>query len=387
MPTARPAAISAGSPPPDWPRAMDEALRTAPAQTGGGFPRGWWAHLGQRGMLGLGFAVGENPPAADAVLVSTLAEQVTHATGRLGLGMAWMLQQMLGRYVLGPLTRNPAQSGLISALLAAMARGESLLALAISEPGAGAHPKHLQTRAIRDETGEGWTLDGQKAFVSNGPAADAIIVLAISGEQDGRKRFDAFLLDVRTPGLIRLPTPRVQGLAPLGHCDLRLEACRVPENRRIGPPGQGFETIAKPVRAIEDALLLGPLLGAMRHELEWAAGALAARGAAESDTLREMGALRLEWEALHAVRDALAHELEAQGWGEALAFSTVGARRLCERWQAACEAWLEARHLLEPGAAAPDFIRDLRLVLGIARGAAQSRQLQKGQQMLQSLST
>jgi len=109
--------------------------------------------------------------------------------------------------------------------------------------------------------------------------------------------------------------------------------------------------------------------------------------------VRELGALQLEWQALHAVRDAVARQLEVQGCDDALAFATVGARRLLERWQTAyekaCASWAAA--LLPepngppPGTAPPSLVRDLRLVLGIARGVAQSRQLQRGQQLLQSL--
>lgn len=401
---------------------MQEALQTAPsiddADGARGFPRAWWTHLGRCGMLGLGFSVNGRPRAADAVQVSALAGQVTHATGSLGLGMAWMMQQMLGRYVLGPLVQQGASGALFTKLPATMAAGECLLALAISEPGVGAQPKHLRTRAVQPAgpagpAGDGdWVLDGHKAFISNGPAADAIIVLAVSAEHEGRKRFDAFLLDARTPGLSRQANARVQGLAPLGHCDLLLQACRVPASRRIGPPGQAFETIARPVRAVEDALLLGPLLGAMQCELETLARALGTTaGAADgthtahtahtatTDAVRELGALQLEWQALHAVRDAVARVLETQGWNEALAYSTVGARRLLERWQTAFERAHEMAHaslaaalLPEPngaqsGAAPPSLARDLRLVLGIARGVAQSRQLQTGQQLLHSISS
>lgn len=393
---------------------MHEALQTAPPTSSpdgaGGFPRAWWAHLGRRGVLGLGFSLDGRPPAADAVQVSALAGQITHATGSLGLGMAWMMQQLLGRYVLGPLVQqgaSDASQALLAQLLAAMAAGECLLALAISEPGVGAQPKHLRTRAVPQPrpAGDGdWVLDGHKAFISNGPAADAIIVLAVSAEHEGRKRFDAFLLDAQTPGLRREANARVQGLAPLGHCDLLLESCRVPAIRRIGPPGLAFETIARPVRAVEDALLLGPLLGAMQCELEALARALSmatsdgagtagTAGTAANDAVRELGALQLEWQALHAVRDAVARQLEVQGCDDALAFATVGARRLLERWQTAyekaCASWAAA--LLPepngppPGTAPPSLVRDLRLVLGIARGVAQSRQLQRGQQLLQSL--
>ena len=389
----------------DLHRAMREALQTAPptgsSDGAGGFPRAWWAHLGRRGVLGLGFSLDGRPPAADAVQVSALAGQITHATGSLGLGMAWMMQQMLGRYVLGPLVQQgaagalDASHALLTKLLASMAAGECLLALAISEPGVGAQPKHLRTRAVQPSgaAGDGdWVLDGHKAFVSNGPAADAIIVLAVSAVHEGRKRFDAFLLDAQTPGLTREANARVQGLAPLGHCDLRLESCRVPASRRIGPPGRAFETIARPVRAVEDALLLGPLLGAMQCELEALAHALGtsavAAGTADtaaSDAVRELGALQLEWQALHAVRDAVARQLEVHGCDDALAFATVGARRLLERWQTAYEnAWEAASQALAI-AALPSLTRDLRLVLGIARGVAHSRQLQTGQQLLQSL--
>jgi len=159
------------------------------------------------------------------------------------------------------------------------------------------------------------------------------------------------------------------------------------------------------VRAVEDALLLGPLLGAMQCELEALAHALGtsavAAGTADtaaSDAVRELGALQLEWQALHAVRDAVAHQLEMQGYGDALAYATVGARRLLERWQTAYENAYEAASRAlsiapppfaandtQAGTASPSLFRDLRLVLGIARGVAHSRQLQTGQQLLQSL--
>lgn len=410
MPSTLPTAAADSAPVQDLHRALHEALQTAPPSDGaGGFPRAWWAHLGRCDMLGLGFSVDGRPPAADAVQVSALAGQITHATRSLGLGMAWMMQQMLGRYVLGPLVQqgaSGASGALLTKLLKSMATGECLLALAISEPGVGAQPKHLRTRAVQQSspTGDGdWVLDGHKAFISNGPAADAIIVLAVSAEHEGRKRFDAFLLDAQTPGLTREANARVQGLAPLGHCDLLLASCRVPASRRIGVPGQAFEAIARPVRAVEDALLLGPLLGAMQCELEALARALGMAAAASdgadtattasTDAVRELGALQLEWQALHAVRDAVARQLEMQGYGDALAYATVGARRLLERWQTAYERACEslpaslspAPNGAQAGAAPLSLARDLRLVLGIARGVAHSRQLQTGQQLLQSL--
>ena len=359
---------------PALPEAMRRALANAPApDCAHGFPRAWWRHLGTSGLLGVGFSQDGGPPVADAAQVSVLACSIAHETASLGLGMAWMMQQMLGRFVLAPNLRSDRHR----ALLASMARGDALLALAISEPGTGAHPKHLSCRAVRD--GNNWLLDGHKAFVSNGPAADAIIVLAVSGEHQGRKRFDAFIVEANTPGLTRELDDKVRGLVPLGHCGLGLVGCRVPDSQRLGASGQAFDTIARPLRAIEDALLLGPMLGAMQAELDTLARWF--RNAVRTPALtRDLGGLQLELNALSPVARHAAQHLDQHGSDEALAAFNLGARRLFDRWQGACESFAAALDDHEP--ALLTLARDLRLVQGIARGIADSRQLQAGEKML-----
>lgn len=356
------------------PEAMRLALANVPApDCAHGFPRSWWRHLGASGLLGVGFDTGDVSPVADAVQVSSLAGIVARESASLGLGMAWTMQQMLGRFVLAPNLRSDRHR----ALLQSMTVGDTLLALAISEPGTGAHPKHLSCRAVRD--GDNWLLDGHKAFVSNGPAADAIIVLAVSGEREGRKRFDAFVVEANTPGLTRAGDDKVHGLAPLGHCGLRLVGCRVPDSQRLGEPGQAFNTIARPLRAIEDALLLGTMLGAMQAELDTLARRF--RNAARTPALtRDLGALQLELDALSPVARHAAQHLDQHGPNEALTAFNLGARRLFDRWQGACESFAAALDDHEP--ALLTLARDLRLVLGIARGIAESRQLQAGEKML-----
>ena len=360
---------------------LRQALANAPVpDCAHGFPRAWWRHLGARGLLGVGFGQDGQLPVADAAQVSALAGIIAHETASLGLGMAWLLQQMLGRFVLAPHLRGEWQR----ALLASMARGEALLALAISESGVGAHPKHLSTRAIQD--GDHWLLDGHKSYVSNGPAASHFIVLAVSGETEGRKHFDAFLIDANAPGLTCEAQAQTQtpALAPLGHCGLRLVGCRVPDSQRLGAPGQAFDTIARPFRAIEDALLPGPMLGAMQAELD----ALARwfRNAAHSPALtRDLGGLQLELDALAPVARHAAQHLDQHGPNEALAAFNLGARRLFDRWQGACESFAAALDDHEP--ALLSLARDLRLVQGIARSIADSRQLQAGEKMLRPKET
>ena len=128
-------------------------------------------------------------------------------------------------------------------------------AVAISEPGVGAHPKHLSTRA--EPSGDGWRLTGEKAWASNGPFAAVFIVLAIMAIEDGRKRYGAFLVPRDTPGLTIHPTePR--------HCALSLRDCAVPAAALLGAPGTAYETMALPFRDLEDAVGLSALGGALR---------------------------------------------------------------------------------------------------------------------------
>ena len=81
-----------------------------------------------------------------------------------------------------------------------IAAGEVCTAIAISEPGAGAHPKHLKTTA--ESRGAGFVLRGRKAWVTNGPVADLFLVLAVVAVEDGRKRYGLFMVPKETAGLV-----------------------------------------------------------------------------------------------------------------------------------------------------------------------------------------
>jgi acyl-CoA dehydrogenase len=142
--------------------------------------------------------------------------------------------------------------------------------VAISEPKVGAHPKLLTTRAEQVEGG--FRISGQKAWVTNGPSADAIIVFAITAEDDGRKRYSAFIVPREMPGLTIADMPGFHALRPSRHCLLTLDGCFVPESAMLGPSGSAYERMALPFRDIEDAVGTHATLGALRHVLRLFAG-------------------------------------------------------------------------------------------------------------------
>lgn len=354
--------------------AMRDVLRCAPpVARSGPFPQAWWQHLAGNGMLGVGFDAEGRPARADWPAIAALAGVIAQETAHLGLALGWLMNEMLGRFVIGPSVGNDNHRD----LLRLMAQGRKIVALAVSEPGAGAHPKLLQCSARRH--GGDWLLDGQKSYVSNGPAADSFVVIAVTGETTGLKHFGAFVVDAAAPGLSRTQSAGNAVLPPLGHCGLALVACRVADDCRLGPAGEAFDRIARPMRALEDSLLAGALVGAMRAELQ----ALAARqrGASPAaETLRCIGALRLELQAIEALAAEAARALGRHGPGERVADLNAGVRIVLRRWQDAFEALAAALGQAAPEL--PDIASDVRAVLGIARQVGEARQMKAGIHMI-----
>src|SRR5271170_2288294 len=85
------------------------------------------------------------------------------------------------------------------AYLAPYVRGETISAIGISEPGAGADPSAMTTRAERD--GEDWIINGRKIWISRAAEADFTILMAVTDKQKGaRGGISAFLVDKDAPG-------------------------------------------------------------------------------------------------------------------------------------------------------------------------------------------
>ena len=77
-------------------------------------------------------------------------------------------------------------------------------------------------------------MRGRKAWVTNGPVADVFLVLAVTGVEDGRKRYGLFLIPKQTNGLSVKRMPALDALSPATHCELELDGCEVRATARIG---------------------------------------------------------------------------------------------------------------------------------------------------------
>ena len=186
--------------------------------------------------------------------IARIKAALVERTGLLGVGGVWSGLQMVGRWFVEGIRHRRRRK---ATWLGKTGRRFDLRNLSVS-----AHPKLLTTRAEPD--GAGWRITGEKAWTSNGPIADVLIVLAITAEHAGRKRYSMFLVPRGTPGLTLKDKPGFHALRPSRHCQVILDGCEVPANALLGPAGRAYDHMALPFRDVEDAVGTFGTLGAFR---------------------------------------------------------------------------------------------------------------------------
>jgi len=124
----------------------------------------------------------------------------------------------------------------------ALAKGETLGAFGLTEPGAGTDAQGQQTKAVLD--GDEWVLNGSKIFIKNGKYADVYIIIAVTGtvEKRGRKikEISAFIVEKGTPGFTFGTKEKKMGIRGSATYELIFTDCRIPKENLLGQQGKGF---------------------------------------------------------------------------------------------------------------------------------------------------
>jgi alkylation response protein AidB-like acyl-CoA dehydrogenase len=126
--------------------------------------------------------------------------------------------------------------------LPGIASGERKMVFAITEPDAGSNSHRLDTAATRE--GDGWRISGRKHYISGVDEADAVLVVARTGVEEGggRGRLSLFIVDTDAPGLERTPID-LQLSAPERQFLLFLDDVRVDGDRLLGEEGDGLRQV------------------------------------------------------------------------------------------------------------------------------------------------
>jgi cyclohexanecarboxyl-CoA dehydrogenase len=206
------------------------APRSAHWDRTGEFPWEAWRRMGELGLLGLRVPEAYGGQAADFLTFGIAMEEIGRGdfSCTYGIQLAGLAGEILGR---------SGTEEIKTRWLPPTASGLAVVALALTEPGAGSDAANLACRAERD--GDGYVITGEKSGISLGMAAQAAIVFART-EPGGRARgVTAFVVPLDLPGVSRSPL-RDMGTRAIGRAVLAFDRVRLPVSHRLGEEGTGF---------------------------------------------------------------------------------------------------------------------------------------------------
>jgi alkylation response protein AidB-like acyl-CoA dehydrogenase len=119
-----------------------------------------------------------------------------------------------------------------------LASGEWLGAWGLTEPGSGSDAGAARTTAVRSH--DGWVLNGNKTFITNGHYADVAVVIAVTDRETGTHGLSAFVVEKGTPGFRPGKKENKLGLRASDTSELIFEDCEIPEANLLGKLGEGF---------------------------------------------------------------------------------------------------------------------------------------------------
>lgn len=124
-------------------------------------------------------------------------------------------------------------------VLAPLAVGQQLGAFSLSEPGAGSDAAAQKTSAVRD--GDYYIINGIKNWVTNGPHADVILLMAMTSPGQAYKGITCFLVDTTLPGVSVVKNEDKLGIRSAHSAQMAYDNYRIHKSHILGAEGMGFK--------------------------------------------------------------------------------------------------------------------------------------------------
>jgi len=187
--------------------------------------------MGALGLIGVEFPEAYGGLGADHITAGIVAEAI--AEGDFNVAYVPMIASLCGAI----LARH-AEPELAAAILPKVVSGDSMIALALTEPKGGSDAAALALKATRD--GDGYRLEGEKTSISLADQADYAVVFARTGTTEQRAHgISAFLIDMDSPGISRSRFTDL-GQHAVGRGSIFFDQVHVPASRLLGAEGSGF---------------------------------------------------------------------------------------------------------------------------------------------------
>ncbi|MEU8378594.1 acyl-CoA dehydrogenase family protein [Streptosporangium sp. NPDC048865] len=206
------------------------APRAAADEAAGRFPREVFTTLGRAGLLGLPYPEEHGGAAQPYEVYLQVIEELAAGWLAVGLGLSVHTLSCFPVAAYGTAEQR-------AALLPGMLGGESLGAYCLSEPQSGSDAAALTTRAVPGS--DGYTVDGVKAWITHGGAADFYTLMARTSA-DGARGISCFHVPAGTEGLSFGPPERKMGMKSSPTAQVRFDGVRLAPEALLGSEGEGF---------------------------------------------------------------------------------------------------------------------------------------------------
>ncbi|OYU47939.1 MAG: cyclohexanecarboxyl-CoA dehydrogenase [Rhizobiales bacterium PAR1] len=200
-------------------------------EKGGFIPLSLRQRMGALGLIGVEFPEQYGGLGVDHVTSGVVLEAISE--GDFNVGYIQLLGSLCGAIVARHASREIA-----ARVLPRVVSGDSLIALALTEPQGGSDAASLVLKATRD--GDDYILDGEKTSISMADQADLAVVFARTGTVAERAHgVSAFLVEMSAPGISRTRFSDL-GQHAVGRGSIFFDKVRVPAANRLGTEGSGF---------------------------------------------------------------------------------------------------------------------------------------------------
>ena len=167
-------------------------------------PRSVLRKMGQLGFLGIRYPAAYGGSELDALATVVMAEEL----GRSTYG-GFAITVLVHTDMAGPHLVNSGSAEQYEKYMPGVLSGEFILSIGVSEPDAGSDVAGIRTSAVKD--GDGWRIDGAKAWVSNAAIGGTLSVYAQTDPDAGHRGIACFIVDADAPGVIRSRQYRHRG--------------------------------------------------------------------------------------------------------------------------------------------------------------------------------
>jgi butyryl-CoA dehydrogenase len=199
----------------------------------GRFPCETFKKAAELGLTGVTFPENYGGAGFDHVSYSVVIEEISRACASTGVILS--VQNSL---FCDPIHRFGTEEQK-KKFLAPFARGEKIGCYALTEPQAGSNAAALRTKAVRK--GDKYIVNGTKAWITNGGAADAAIVYVNTDPERGEKGITALVVERGSSGFTVGKEEKKLGISATACVELSFTECEVPVANRIGEEGEGYK--------------------------------------------------------------------------------------------------------------------------------------------------